>query len=156
MTYFDRTFQNGSSLSSITLPKEVQQYIYSFIYDEVMVHSWMHKYKINKMISLVSRTEYENHFFIQKIMHNISKINKTYSKHLLCIYFQQLNNPNENHRAKFPDFVDMFLQDQYYILLKNLSNMHLLKMYKVLSILIYIWEYINKKYLLQDKDSLIR
>ena len=48
MTYFDRTFQDGSLVSPITLPKEVQQYIYSFIYDEVMVHSWMHKYKINK------------------------------------------------------------------------------------------------------------
>ena len=59
MTYFDRTFQDGSLVSPITLPKEVQQYIYSFIYDEVMTHHWMNKYELDKVIKMESNLKYE-------------------------------------------------------------------------------------------------
>ena len=156
MTYFDRTFQDGSLISPITLPKEVQQYIYSFIYDEVMTHHWMNKYELDKVIKMEGNLKYENHHYTHKFIKKISVLDKIQSKHMSCIYFQQLNEQNKNYVTPFSFYVDVFLQSQYRLAIQRKCSKHIYNLYSAVCILIYAWKYKNSPHLLENENTLVR
>ena len=139
--------QDRHSFELRKLPIELHRKIYSYIHVDVMVHEWMYQCDLNDIIHTICDCEYNG---VSVML--LAELYKSYDKNAAKLFLWRHTIPEKEKRMGYwyndeltdyfkagNDFTKM-ISIEYGKLLETKNQEKLEKLYKILSVLIYMYK----------------